>query len=109
QLTSPTNAFVSDGSGTGTIVDDEPFVDISGTSGVEGNSGSTPSTFTVTLSAAYDVPVTVNYETSDLTSDETYYYGLTAATAGVDYTAKSGTGTSAPRPTRAGGTRSGPR
>lgn len=91
QLTSPTNAFVSDPSGTGTIVDDEPFVDIFGFSGMEGNSGTTPFTFTVTLSTAYDVPVTVNYETSDLTSDEIYYYGLTSATAGVDYTARSGT------------------
>lgn len=91
RLTSPTNAFVSDGSGTGTILDDEPLVDISGSSGVEGNSGTTPFTFTVTLSAAYDVPVTVNYETSDLTSDEIYYYSLTSATVGVDYTAKSGT------------------
>ena len=91
RLTSPTNAFVADPSGTGTILDDEPFVDISGSSGVEGNSGTTPFTFTVTLSAAYDVPVTVDYATSDLTSDEIYYYGLTAATAGVDYAAKSGT------------------
>ena len=90
-LTSPTNAFVADPSGTGTIVDDEPFVDISGSSGVEGNSGTTPFTFTVTLSAAYDVPVTVDYETSDLTPDEIYWYGLTSATAGVDYAAKSGT------------------
>ena len=72
QLTSPTNAFVADPSGTGTILDDEPFVDISGSSGVEGNSGTTPFTFTVTLSAAYDVPVTVDYETSDLTPDEIY-------------------------------------
>ena len=69
-LTSPTNAFVDDPSGTGTILDDEPFVDISGSSGAEGNSGTTPFTFTVTLSAAYDVPVTVDYDTSDLTSDE---------------------------------------
>ena len=100
-LTSPTNAFVADPSGTGTILDDEPLVDISGSSGAEGNSGTTPFTFTVTLSAAYDVPVTVDYETSDLTSDETYYYGLTSATAGVDYTAKSGTVTFAPGQTRA--------
>jgi hypothetical protein len=101
RLTSPTNAFVADSSGTGTILDDEPFVDISGSSAMEGNSGTTPFTFTVTLSNAYDVPVTVQYETSDLTSDETYYYGLTAATAGVDYAAKSGTVTFAPGQTRA--------
>ena len=62
----PTNAFVDDGSGTGTILDDEPFVSISGSSGAEGNTGTTPFTFTVTLSAAYDVPVTVDYATSDV-------------------------------------------
>ena len=101
RLTSPTNAFVDDSSGTGTILDDEPLVDISGSSGAEGNSGTTPFTFTVTLSAAYDVPVTVDYVTSDLTPDETYYYGLTSATAGVDYTAKSGTVTFAAGQTRA--------
>jgi hypothetical protein len=101
RLTSPTNAFLADPSGVGTILDDEPFVDISGSSGLEGNSGTTPFTFTVTLSAAYDVPVTVNYETSDLTDDEIYWNGLTAATAGVDYTAKSGTVTIAPGQTRA--------
>jgi hypothetical protein len=91
QLTDPVNAFIADPSGTGTIQDDEPSVDISGSSGVEGNSGAKPFTFTVTLSATYDVPVTVNYETSDLTPDEIYFYGLTSATAGVDYAAESGT------------------
>lgn len=101
RLNSPTNAFIDDGSGTGTILDDEPSIGIVGSRGVEGYSGATPFTFTVTLSAAYDVPVTVNYETSDLTGDEIYYYGLTSATAGVDYTFKSGTVTFAPGQTSA--------
>src|SRR4029077_16206877 len=51
----------------------------------EGNTGVTSATFTVTLSAAYDVPVTVNYSTANGT-----------ATAGSDYQAASGTLTFAP-------------
>jgi len=78
--------------GNGTILDDEPFLRIgSYVSGAEGNTGTTPFTFTVALSAVYDVPVTVDYATADLTPDEEYWYGLTAATAGLDYTATSGT------------------
>src|SRR4029077_1012456 len=51
----------------------------------EGNTGVTSATFTVTLSAAYDVPVTVNYSTANGT-----------ATAGSDYQAASGTLTFTP-------------
>ena len=53
---------------------------INNVSVLEGNSGTTPATFTVTLSPASAVPVTVHYATSDGT-----------ATAGSDYTATSGT------------------
>jgi hypothetical protein len=90
-LTAPTNALLADASGSGTVVDDDPYISIAGYSGPEGNSGTMPFTFTVTLSAAYDVPVIVSYVTADLTSAEVNGYGLTAATAGVDYAAKSGT------------------
>jgi hypothetical protein len=48
--------------------------------------------FTVTLSAAYDAPVTVDFNTRDLTPAETGWYGP-AATVGVDYEAASGTAT----------------
>jgi hypothetical protein len=90
-LTDPTNAFVADGKGVGTIVDDEPSISIEpNVSGVEGNTGTTAFTFNVTLSALYDVPVTVDYATAD---DD--WYGVTA-TAGVDYTPASGTVTFAP-------------
>ena len=51
----------------------------------EGHSGTTVFAFTVTLSAASVVPVTVNFATSD-----------GAAKAGEDYDAKSGTATFAP-------------
>ncbi len=51
----------------------------------EGNSGTTPFTFTISLSAALAQPVTVNYTTVNGT-----------ATAGEDYTAANGTITFAP-------------
>jgi large repetitive protein len=84
-LSAPTNATIADGTGVGTIVDDEPRISIGDTPVTEGNAGSTSATFTVTLSAAYDVNVTVNYSTADGT-----------ATAGSDYQAASGTLTFAP-------------
>lgn len=74
------NAGIADGTGDVTIVDDEPVISISGDSAYEGNSGTTFLTFTVTLSAAYDQTVTVNYATQD---------GI--ALAGEDYLATSGT------------------
>lgn len=91
RLSDPTNAFISDVVGSGTIRDDEPTVFIEGYYQVtEGNVGDSPLAFTVTLSAPYDAPVTLNYATADLTSDEQAYYGA-GATAGVDYVAASGT------------------
>ena len=53
---------------------------INNASVVEGNSGTTPAVFTVTLSAASGQAITVNYATTPGT-----------ATAGVDYTSTSGT------------------
>jgi chitinase len=79
-LSNPTNATIADGTGVGTIVDDEPRISISDTTVTEGNTGSRSATFTVTLSAAYDAPVTVNYATAD-----------GSATVGSDYQATSGT------------------
>ena len=91
-LSDPTNAFVADATGVGTILDDEPTISIVDYgSGVEGNTSTKAFSFTVTLSAVYDAPVTVAYATADLTPDDEYWYGLTAATAGVDYTATFGT------------------
>jgi chitinase len=90
-LSNPGNAFVADGTGVGTIADDEPVVGIAAyVSRAEGNTGTTPFAFTVTLSAAYDAPVSVSYATAGLTTDEEYWYGP-GATAGVDYAAAAGT------------------
>lgn len=91
RLSDATNAFVADATGVGTIVDDEPYISLVGqVTNLEGNTGTTAFLFTVTLSAAYDVPVTVDFATADLTPDEQYWYGP-GATAGVDYTATAGT------------------
>jgi hypothetical protein len=80
-LTNPTNAFVADMTGVGSIVDDEPHVSIDDgpVSVTEGNTGTTSAVFTVRLSSAYDAPVSVTYATSD----------GSATTAGGDYQAKS--------------------
>ena len=85
-LSSPGNATIADGQGAGTIVDDEPRISISDVTRVEGNSGTTSFVFTVTLSAAYDVPVTVNFATAN----------GTAKTGNNDYVGTSGTLTFAP-------------
>ncbi|MBV9495282.1 MAG: right-handed parallel beta-helix repeat-containing protein, partial [Acidobacteria bacterium] len=86
-LSTPTNATIATGTGTGTIVNDDaqPTLSIAGVSQAEGNSSTTAFTFAVTLSAASEQTVTVNYATSD-----------GSATAGSDYTATSGTLTFAP-------------
>jgi hypothetical protein len=79
-LSSATNATIVDGQGVGTILDDEPRVSINDVTTKEGNSGLTAFAFTVSLSVAYDVPVTVDYATAN-----------GSATAGSDYQAASGT------------------
>jgi len=86
-LSSPNNATISDGRGTGTIVDDEPRISISDVAKKEGNGKKTTLfVFTVTLSAAYDQPVTMSFRTVD----------GTAKTSDSDYVAKTGTLTFAP-------------
>ena len=85
-LSAPTNASIGDGQAIGTILDNEPRISINNVSATEGN-GKTPKlfTFTVSLAAAYDQAVTVNYATANGT-----------ATAGSDYQSKTGSVTFAP-------------
>jgi chitinase len=86
-LSSPTNATISNGQAVGTIVDDEPRISISDVTKSEGKKGKTTLfTFTVSLSAAYDQPVTMSYRTAN----------GTATTSNNDYIAKTGTLTFAP-------------
>jgi hypothetical protein len=86
-LSGATNATITDGQSVGTIVDDEPRISINDVTKKEGNGKKTILfVFTVTLSAAYDQPVTVSFRTAD----------GTATTSDGDYVAKTGTLTFAP-------------
>src|SRR4029077_9451593 len=63
-LSGETNATLANIQGAGMIVDDEPLISITDVSKTEGKKGQTTSfTFTVTLSAAYDQPVTMSFRT----------------------------------------------
>lgn len=79
-LTGATNATIAAGQGIGTIYDDEPRISITDATVNEGNTGTRPINFAVSLSMAYDVSVTISYVTANGT-----------AAAGSDYQAKSGT------------------
>ena len=81
-LKSAKNAKIADSRGVVTIVDDRPSVRVSD---AQAYPGETILGFVVTLSAASDQPVTVNYSTADVT-----------ALAGEDYVATAGTLTFAP-------------
>jgi hypothetical protein len=78
-LSNASGAKIGDGTGVVTIIDNEPRAYVSNATVVEGNDGTSPAAFTVTLSNVYDRPVTVNYSTAD-----------GSATAGSDYMATSG-------------------
>jgi hypothetical protein len=77
-LSNPTNATIADAQGLGTIADDDapPTVSIGNASVPEGNTGTAPATFTVSLSAASGKTVTVEYASANGT-----------ATAPADYAA----------------------
>ena len=71
---------VADAQAVVTIADDEPYVTVGSAYAAEGNEGTTPFEFTVSLSSPYDQPVSVDFATADGT-----------AAAGSDYAAASGT------------------
>ena len=84
-LTNPVGATLADGTGAGTVTNDDvappPTLAIGDSTFTEGSAAAPgQATFTVTLSAASTTPVTVSYTTANGT-----------ATAGSDYVAKSGT------------------
>ena len=80
-LSASTGPAISDGRGDGTITDDDTVtIDVADVKVVEGNSGTTPATFTVTLSTDHAQTITVKVATSG--------GGPTPppATAGTDFT-----------------------
>jgi hypothetical protein len=86
-LTAPAKASIADGRGIGTITNDDaappavPAVSVADTAvDPEGDSGTKPATFTVSLSVATTVTVTVDYATAP-----------DSASAGIDYTTATGT------------------
>jgi ribosomal protein L35AE/L33A len=86
-LTNASGATIADNQATGTITDNDPAptLSVNDISVNESTFFSSTATFTVSLSAASSQQVTVNYATANGT-----------ATAGSDYTARSGTLTFAP-------------
>ena len=81
-LSNSVNAPLINAVGTGLIIDDDvtPTITITNQSITEANSGATNMTFTVNLSQATGIPVTVDFATFDQTT-----------TAGSDYVPTSGT------------------
>jgi Ca2+-binding RTX toxin-like protein len=63
-----------------TTINDPVIISLVGTSVIEGNSGTSNATLTVSLSSSSSQPITVNYATADNGS----------ATAGIDYSASAG-------------------
>ena len=92
-LSNASNAGIADGSGIGTITNDDqvPDVSIDDQSITEGNAGTSTMTFNVTLSNPSDQTITVDYTTSD----------GTATTADADYQTAAGTVTFDPGETTA--------
>src|SRR4051794_1084891 len=85
-LTNPVNASISDPQAVCRIIENDlTLISTGNVTVTEGNVGATSATFTVTLSKALQLPVTVDYATADVN-----------AAANVDYTAVAGTLTFAP-------------
>ena len=88
-VTNISGATILDGQGVGTIQnDDSPALSINRVTVTEGNSSTTPATFTVTLSPSSIQTVTVDYATSSASP--------ATAAAGTDYVTTSGTLSFAP-------------
>ena len=82
QLTNAAGATILDPTGVGTVVNDEaaPSLSIDDVSAPEGNAGTTPATFTVTLSGASASPVSVDVTTQDGTAFAPGDYDAISAT-----------------------------
>lgn len=92
-LSSPTNASVVKGIGIGTIINDDslpPGISVTDVTLTEGNSGTSPATFIVSLGKPLSQPVTVAFATFD----------STATVTDSDYIASNGLLTFAPGETQ---------
>jgi hypothetical protein len=67
-LSNPVNAALADAQGRGTIRNDDAYASINDVSVTEGHEGLTDATFTVSLSAVNNLPVTMNYSTASGTA-----------------------------------------
>lgn len=76
QLSNAKGAKIQDGVGFVTIQDDEPRISITDVWSDEGNSGVTPFKFTISLSSPSDLPIKVNYATSNGSADSSDYASL---------------------------------
>jgi methionine-rich copper-binding protein CopC len=79
------SATLQDASGLGTLLNDDVTVAVNDVNVTEGNAGTTAATFSLSLSGASPLPVSVNFSTAD-----------GSASAGTDYQAATGTVTFAP-------------
>jgi hypothetical protein len=81
-LSNAVNASIADGEGAGTIADDDtaPSLSIDDATGNEGDSGSSPMTFTVSLAGQTERTVAVSYGTADGTATAPGDYTSTSAT-----------------------------
>jgi chitinase len=86
-LSGAVNAFLADGVGLGTILNDdtEPSLSIDDVTLAEGNTGKKNATFTISLSAVSGIPVGVSYATADGSAVE----AGTASSGQDDYDAAS--------------------
>ncbi|MGH9464576.1 MAG: Calx-beta domain-containing protein, partial [Thermoanaerobaculia bacterium] len=85
ELSNPVNAAIADGSGLGTIAnDDAATLGVADVAGGEGSGGgTTPFAFVVTLDAAVDTAVAVDFATADGTAEDENGDGDYAAAAGT--------------------------
>jgi glucose/arabinose dehydrogenase len=81
-LTNPTNAALAAAVGTGRIINDDapPTISINNRSVTEGNAGTVIAGFTVSLSTAIGLPVSVNYATADGTAASANDYASASGT-----------------------------
>ncbi len=79
-LSGATNATIADGEGLGTITDDDPppMIQIADVTVTEGTGGAVDAVFTVSLSAASGLTVTVNFATFNATAIAPADYGASS-------------------------------